>query len=175
MQRLWGEVVPVPDANVHDLRGGETLLGDYRCEYTPGHASHHVSYFHAPTRTALVGDTAGVRIPPSDVVVAPTPPPDVDVAAWKLSIDVIAGWQPDRLALTHFGEATDDVPEHLERLRAALDEEIERTGRMSEADFVASQAALYDERMDPELAATYAQAVPHHHIWLGLDRWRSRT
>src|ERR687894_1698159 len=35
MRRLWGEVVPVADANVHVLRGGETVLGEFRCEYTP--------------------------------------------------------------------------------------------------------------------------------------------
>ena len=29
--------------------------------YTPGHASHHVSYFDAPSRVAFVGDTAGIR------------------------------------------------------------------------------------------------------------------
>ena len=65
MQRLWGEVVPVPEENVHVLTGGETVLDDCRVEYTPGHASHHVSYLHEPTGTAFVGDMAGVRIPPT--------------------------------------------------------------------------------------------------------------
>ena len=58
------------------------MLGEYRVEYTPGHASHHVAYLHEPTGTALVGDVAGVRIPPADFVLAPTPPPDIDVEAW---------------------------------------------------------------------------------------------
>jgi glyoxylase-like metal-dependent hydrolase (beta-lactamase superfamily II) len=164
MQRLWGEVVPVPEANVNVLRGGETLLDDFRCEYTPGHASHHVCYFHGPSATAFVGDMAGVRIPPSEL----------DVAAWKASINVIAGWKPERLAMTHFGEATDDIPAHLDRLRASLDEQIARTEGMTCEEFVESQKDYYAERTDPETAATYAQAVPHHHIWLGLDRWRSR-
>ena len=38
------------------------------------------------TRTAaraFVGDMAGVRIPPADVTIAPTPPPDIDVEAWE--------------------------------------------------------------------------------------------
>jgi glyoxylase-like metal-dependent hydrolase (beta-lactamase superfamily II) len=175
MQRLWGEVVPVPERNVHVLRGGEGVRGDFRCEYTPGHASHHVCYFHEPTGTALVGDMAGVRIPPSDLVVAPTPPPDIDIAAWKASLKVIELWKPERLALTHFGEVTSDIGGHLDRLRAALDEQVERTGRLSLEEFVASQTAVYEERVDPVTAATYAQAVPHHHIWLGLDRWRSKV
>ena len=58
LRRLWGEVVPVPEANLHVLTGGETVLGDFRVEYTPGHASHHVSFLHKPTGTAFVGDVA---------------------------------------------------------------------------------------------------------------------
>src|ERR671918_1564642 len=103
LRRLWGEVVPVPEQNLNVLGGGETVLGDFRVEYTPGHASHHVSYLHEPTGTALVGDVAGVRIPPAAYVVAPTPPPDIDVEAWERSIDVVAGWNPATPALTHFG------------------------------------------------------------------------
>ena len=30
MDRLWGEVVPVPEADLHVLDGGERVLGDYR-------------------------------------------------------------------------------------------------------------------------------------------------
>jgi glyoxylase-like metal-dependent hydrolase (beta-lactamase superfamily II) len=174
MGRLWGRVVPVPEANVHALSGGETVLDAYRVTYTPGHASHHVCYFHEPTGTALVGDMAGVRIPPSELVVAPTPPPDIDVAAWHAAIDELERWEPQQLALTHFGAHDDDIPAHLQRLREALDEEVERTGRLTLEEFVASQTAIYEERTDLATAETYAQAVPHHHIWLGLDRWRSK-
>jgi glyoxylase-like metal-dependent hydrolase (beta-lactamase superfamily II) len=45
MERLWGEIVPVPEQNVRALAGGETVLG-LRVAYTPGHASHHVCYLH---------------------------------------------------------------------------------------------------------------------------------
>src|SRR5215204_4561286 len=101
LARLWGEVVPVPEANLHVLTGGETVLGDFRVEYTPGHASHHVSFLHEPSGTALVGDVAGVRIPPAGYVVAPTPPPDIDVEAWNRSLDLVAGWRARPLAITH--------------------------------------------------------------------------
>ena len=37
--------------------GGRTL----EVAYTPGHASHHVSYFEPSSRIAFVGDTAGIR------------------------------------------------------------------------------------------------------------------
>src|ERR671916_348981 len=80
--RRWPELpVHVPEANVQVLTGGETVLGEFRVEYAPGHASHHVAYLHEPTGTALAGDVAGARIPPSDFVIAPTVPPDIDVEA----------------------------------------------------------------------------------------------
>src|ERR1700730_14339443 len=60
MDRLWGEVLPVPKRNLRELRGGELLDGDFEVAYTPGHASHHVSFLRSGT--AYVGDVAGVRI-----------------------------------------------------------------------------------------------------------------
>ena len=61
MERLWGEMIPVPEGNLNVLAGGERLLGgSFEVAYTPGHASHHVSYLH--DGTAFVGDVGGVRI-----------------------------------------------------------------------------------------------------------------
>ena len=74
-----------PERNIRVLEGGERLSVAGReldVEYTPGHASHHVVYFDDSDGTAYVGDVAGVRIPPSDFVRPPTPPPDIDVEAW---------------------------------------------------------------------------------------------
>ena len=85
MERLWGEIVPVPEANVQALTGGETVLG-MRVAYTPGHASHHVCYLHEESGTAFVGDVAAVRIPGADLIVPPTPPPDIDIETWDDSI-----------------------------------------------------------------------------------------
>ncbi len=66
MDRLWGEMVPVPEENIRALCGGETVEG-LRVEYTPGHASHHVTYFDEDAGDAYVGDVGGVRIPPSEL------------------------------------------------------------------------------------------------------------
>src|SRR4029077_9490501 len=65
LQRLFGETLSVPANNLRILEGGENLtLGLRQLEvvYTPGHASHHVSYFDNTKGVAFVGDTAGVRI-----------------------------------------------------------------------------------------------------------------
>jgi len=71
MDRLWGEFLPVPEKNVHVLAGGERLtVGDRQLEvaYTPGHASHHVSFLDRASGVAFVGDTAGVRVGPERFV-----------------------------------------------------------------------------------------------------------
>src|SRR5262245_44186630 len=136
MERLWGEIVRVPEQNVTALHGGETALG-MRVAYTPGHASHHVSYLHEESGTAFVGDVAAVRIPGVNLIVPPTPPPDIQIETWEESIGIVEDWRPQRLALTHFG-AIEEPEEHLAIVRARLREEAELARELSEAD--------YDER-----------------------------
>ena len=172
-RRLWGDVVPVPEENLRVLTGGERgVEGAFRVEYTPGHASHHVSYLHEDSGWAFVGDVGGVRIPPYDLVLAPTPPPDIDVAAWDASLDLVAGWAPERLGITHFGEVEDPAAQ-LEACRRALHEEADLVAGSDQDTFVASWHERLAEQVPDEVQA-YEQALPPHHIWLGLDRWRSK-
>jgi len=104
-ERLWGEVVPIPEENLRVLSGGETI-GPWQVQYTPGHASHHVSYLHEPTGIAFVGDVGGVRIDGGPII-PPTPPPDIDLELWHDSLDTVAAWKPQQLAITHFGSYAD--------------------------------------------------------------------
>ncbi len=94
MDRLWGEFLPVPEGNLRVLSGGERIEvqgtpGPFEVAYTPGHASHHVSYLHRGT--AFVGDVGGVRIMPESLTIPPTPPPDIDLEAWHRSLDARTG------------------------------------------------------------------------------------
>ena len=172
LRALWGEMVPLPEENLRVLKGGETdVEGAFRVEYTPGHASHHVCYFHEPSRWAFVGDVGGARIPPHEFTVAPTPPPDIDVAAWKQSVAVVRAWEPVALGLTHFGEAG---PEQLDRALEALDTQVELEGSTDgEAGFVAAMEqrvrAGCGEDADAMLAAT-----PLDQLHMGLARWRTK-
>jgi glyoxylase-like metal-dependent hydrolase (beta-lactamase superfamily II) len=171
MDRLWGEFLPVPERNLHDLRGGEKLEGGFEVAYTPGHAVHHVSYLHAGT--AFVGDVGGVRIGDASVTIPPTPPPDIDIEAWHESIDRVSAWSPERLAMTHFG-ASEDVARQLEELGRRLDEWAELARTHDQAGFI---AAVHEEisRKAPELAATYEQAAAADQLYAGLARyWRKR-
>jgi glyoxylase-like metal-dependent hydrolase (beta-lactamase superfamily II) len=180
LEYLWGKILPVPEANVTALAGGETVLG-MRVAYTPGHASHHVCYLHEDSGTAFVGDVAACRIPPSKLVMPPTPPPDIDVEAWEDSIGIVEGWSPERLALTHFGPI-DEPAEHLAIVRARLREEAELARRMPEEDYEADlqrriRSELRGEGLgDDGTVAELLQAVPTAYQWSGLDRyWRKRA
>jgi glyoxylase-like metal-dependent hydrolase (beta-lactamase superfamily II) len=174
LEYLWGKILPVPAANVTALAGGETVLG-MRVAYTPGHASHHVSYLHEDSGTAFVGDVAACRIPGADLVVTPTPPPDIDVELWEESIAVLEGWAPQRLALTHFGPI-DEPAEHLATVRARLREEAELVRRMPEDAYEADFRRRVAAAVDPDVAPVVLQAVPSAYQWSGLDRyWRKKA
>ncbi len=162
---LWGEVAPVPEANVHEA--GPEVLG-LACFPTPGHASHHVCYLDGEG-TLYAGDAAGVRIQPSRFVLPPTPPPEVDLEAWNRTLDEILARRPERLALIHFGVA-DDPERHLAELRARLREWAERVrDGASEPEFEA--AAAKDLGPDRE---TYQQAMPFWQSYAGLKRYWDR-
>jgi glyoxylase-like metal-dependent hydrolase (beta-lactamase superfamily II) len=174
MEELWGEIVPVPAANVKPLAGGEDVLG-MRVAYTPGHASHHVSYFHEDSGTAFVGDVAAVRIPGADLIVPPTPPPDIDIETWLDSIAIVESWRPESLGLTHFGRVDDPI-EHLEIVRKRLREEANLAGELSEDDYERHHRDRVAESADPETAEELIQCVPPQYQWRGLDRyWRKRA
>jgi glyoxylase-like metal-dependent hydrolase (beta-lactamase superfamily II) len=164
-ERLWGELAPVPEQNVHVV--GSEAAG-LECFPTPGHAWHHVCYQDGGTLYA--GDAAGVRIQPSSFVLPPTPPPEIDLEAWRTTLDEIERRKPERLALIHFGVAS-DVERHLAELRARLDEWSARVrDGQSEAEF--DRAAAADLGSD---RAAYEQAMPFWQSYAGLKRyWEKR-
>ena len=171
MQTLWGESLPVPAERIRVLGGGEQL-GPFEVIYTPGHASHHVSYLHRGTGRLFGGDVTGVRIARDAPVLAPTPPPDIDLAAWRHSLDLIERCSPSGLICTHFGLYS-DVAEHLAKLRACLDrfEQLieEEHDRKSFLERLRAQIAA---ECTPDIAATYEHAMPPSQTFEGLERWR---
>jgi glyoxylase-like metal-dependent hydrolase (beta-lactamase superfamily II) len=175
MDRRWGEMIPVPEENLRVLSGGERLLdGAFEVAYTPGHASHHVSYLHEDG-TAFVGDTGGVRIASSSLTVPPSPPPDIDVEKWHESIERIAAWKPERLVMTHFG-ASEDVEAQLAELSARLDSWAALAREQDIDTFMAGIRAEIAEHAEPELLETYEQAAPADQLYAGLERyWRKRA
>jgi glyoxylase-like metal-dependent hydrolase (beta-lactamase superfamily II) len=185
LQRLFGEALPVPAENLRILEGGETLtLGSRKLEvvYTPGHASHHVSYFDQAEGVAFVGDTAGVRIEGNSFAMPATPPPDIDLEIWEKSFAAILERKPARLFLTHYGYS-DNPAEHIllfrERLHrwAALTAEILRTAANDSAAMDAFMSATYAEiskHLPGDEADHYAFSAGLNLSFLGLARYQRK-
>jgi len=124
MDRLYGDVLPVPEENLFALAGGETVtIGkrNFAILYTPGHASHHLTFWDAQECTAFVGDVGGITVEGDTFIMPATPPPDIDLDLWNKSLDAIATLQPARLFLTHFGYQHDSAA-HIARYRQKLAE-----------------------------------------------------
>ena len=186
MDRLWGEFAPVPSDRLVVLRGGERIEAGgrtFEVMDTPGHASHHVSYFDRASGVAFVGDTAGVCVD-GGYVLPPTPPPDIDIEAWQESVARIEAWSPQTLFLTHFGAAPTVTP-HLRTLIENLDTQA-RIVRdlLATPGSGAEKMQRFSEDLTRELrrqmtetqVAAYVASAPPDLLWLGLERyWRKKT
>ncbi len=193
MDDLWGPFLPVPSSNVTAVSGaagaGERIEAGgrtFEVAYTPGHASHHVSYFDPRSGIAFVGDVAGIRIPPSSFVVPPTPPPDIDLDLWTASVDRILAWHPATLFLTHFGPVNTPAThlrqtlDRLQRQATLAQEALSLDGDLSEdaraAHFIRALSLDLRRSMSEAEATRYELAIPLHQCWQGLARyWRKRA
>jgi glyoxylase-like metal-dependent hydrolase (beta-lactamase superfamily II) len=157
LQRLFGEMIPVPGENLKILEGGETVaVGSHKLEvvYTPGHASHHVSYFDHQEGVAFVGDTAGVCIEGNPYTMPATPPPDIDLGLWESSFAAILERKPRRLFLTHFGFA-ENPSRHIPLFRQRLHQ------WAAFAEQATQTAASDSAAMDAFMSATRAEIAQH--------------
>lgn len=172
MAELWGEVLPVPADRVTSLGGGERVES-FDVLHTPGHAGHHVAYL-AADGSAYVGDVCGVRIPPGEVTLMPTPPPEIDVEAWLDSLDLLSERAPERLRLTHFGEVA-PAASQLEAARESLRWSAASARNGDRDGFLVELGARIKDQPDPAARSMLA-AMPPEQAWMGLERyWRKRT
>lgn len=181
LQQLFGEPVPVPEQNLRILEGGETIpLGSRKIEvaYTPGHASHHVSYFEDAEGVAFVGDTTGVKIEGHSYAMPATPPPDIDLKIWDGSFAAILERKPKRLFLTHFG-FSDNPATHIAQFRERLHRWMEMTEKILQSapsdeaameSFMAKARAEIREHLPAEDVEQYIQTAGLNLSFLGLAR-----
>jgi glyoxylase-like metal-dependent hydrolase (beta-lactamase superfamily II) len=176
MERLWGKFSAIDAARVRVLEDDDVIRVapfEFRAIATPGHASHHHVYHW--NDTVFGGDVAGVRLgdgPPTP----PFVPPELDIEAWRESIDKIRRLNPTKLYLPHFGLVASDIHAHLhaleervvrwslwfrDRVRAGLDESALKT---EFADIIAADlraaGATESELADYEHADPSFMAVP---------------
>jgi glyoxylase-like metal-dependent hydrolase (beta-lactamase superfamily II) len=183
MGELWGDVRPCPAERVRVVRNGENLTIGGRAvavTYTPGHAIHHAAYLDEATGLAYVGDAAGERFHSGTPIIPTTPPPDIDLEAWRLTSDRLRAWKPAGLVLSHFGVFRDAL-EHLDKHEAVLFEwadavkdsldepgtDDERATRFADTYLRRVQAA------STETGATRVHFSQIRDCWFGLARyWR---
>jgi glyoxylase-like metal-dependent hydrolase (beta-lactamase superfamily II) len=187
MDRLWGEVRPVPTEVVVSLAGGERIDAagrDLTVAYTPGHASHHVSFYNADSGVAFVGDTAGICLGRGGFVLPPTPPPDIDPEAWRASLTLIEGWGADTLFITHFGAHAPahahltEMADHITLLANLVRASLARPGddASREAWFTDEVRRELRRRLPENNARAYEVAGRFDLNWKGLARyWRKRA
>lgn len=185
MDRLYGTVVPVPEENLRALEGGETVtIGkrDFEVFYTPGHASHHLTFWDAQDGTAFIGDVGGISVEGDEFILPATPPPDIDIELWNQSLDTIAALRPAKLFLTHFGYAN-DPDAHIARYRERLGswsnmvKYLLAAGKAEESaaqEFVDAVAGETKHAVSPTEADHYIFNGGLYLSWLGLLRYTKK-
>lgn len=127
MDRLWGEMRPIPESQLRAPAHGqcfEAIGLQFTAWHTPGHAVHHIAWevcvADRPRSEGVLftGDVAGVRMG-NGPVMPPCPPPDIQVEDWQTSIQLMRELLSERLFLTHFGEIHDKNA-HLDALEKRL-------------------------------------------------------
>ena len=185
MDRLYGTVLPVPEENLRALEGGETVtIGkrDFEILYTPGHASHHLTFWDAQDGTAFIGDVGGISVEGDEFILPATPPPDIDIESWNQSLDAIAALRPAKLFLTHFGYAN-DPDAHIARYRerliswSAMVKSLLAAGKTEEIaaqEFVDAVAGETKHAVSPIEADHYIFNGGLYLSWLGLLRYAKK-
>jgi len=121
METLWGTMKPIPSEKLIAAEDGNHLkIGQhqFKVHETPGHAIHHNAYQLGDV--IFTGDVAGIKIK-NGPITPPCPPPDIDLGAWKKSIEKLKALKADKLVLTHFG-MVENPEEHLTALEIILDD-----------------------------------------------------
>lgn len=121
MDRLWGELLPIPaeqlvavkDRDVLHVGGVEITALD-----TPGHAKHHLAFAMEDgwDKVCFTGDIAATFMEESTFLSIPMPPPEFDLGAWRTSIDKLFDERFFTLYPTHFGRIDTPVV-HLTRVK----------------------------------------------------------
>ncbi|MGH2906532.1 MAG: MBL fold metallo-hydrolase [Solirubrobacterales bacterium] len=170
----FGETIGVPAERVHPLGDGDVVAG-FEAIHTPGHSGHHMAFFHLETEYVVVGDLAGQTIHGETIMLASTPPPEVDIELWIASIDKLAtrAPSPSTLGLAHFGR----VPDALDQLDAAKQElrRVAELARESSAEEFLADLEAKLEAVTPDVAESMVTALPPlAQIYAGLARYWSK-
>jgi glyoxylase-like metal-dependent hydrolase (beta-lactamase superfamily II) len=186
MESLWGSVLPAPAEQVITVRDGEQIKAaglTLAAIDTPGHAGHH--HIYRLGDAGFTGDAAGVRVPGSDWVSLPAPPPEFNRDLWWKTLDRLEAEQFQTIYPTHFGRV-EDVDYQLAEMRGVLEDattfvRARMDAGMQRADLLNAYTRWNRERaisrgMSEEDFARYEAANPLFMSVDGLMRyWRKQA
>lgn len=106
----FGGIKPVSSERIAIAEDGLSIsLSDdisIRVLHTPGHASHHMSFFEEKSGTLFAGEAAGVHLPGSGFV-RPAAPPPFDLGSALRSVEKLIDANPSIICYAHFGCSID--------------------------------------------------------------------
>ena len=135
-ERLYGELVPIPEARVKVVQDGDRceLAGrDLQLIHTPGHAMHHYAIVDRAHASIFPGDTFGISYRALDTaqgafITPTTTPTQFDPEQLLASIDRMLSFAPESMYLMHYSRVR-DVPRLAESLKSQIREFVAITGR----------------------------------------------
>jgi glyoxylase-like metal-dependent hydrolase (beta-lactamase superfamily II) len=123
LMRKFGRPQPVDRKRLKNAADGDVIdLGDgirLRTVWTPGHASHHLSYELEGHRAFFTGDAVGVCFPAFPILTPTTPPTSFNLEMTLQSLELIRAASPLEFYTPHYGlvgNATHWIDENVESL-----------------------------------------------------------
>lgn len=123
LMRKFGRPQPVDQKRVKNAADGDVInLGNgirLRTVWTPGHASHHLSYELEGHRAFFTGDAVGVCYPGFPILTPTTPPTSFNLEKTLQSLELIRATSPLDFYTPHYGfvgNATQWINENVESL-----------------------------------------------------------
>ena len=115
VRRLYGEVLPIDAARILETTHGfrvELAGRELLCLDTPGHARHHIAIVDRRSGSIFTGDIFGLSYRELDTdgrqfIFPTTTPIQFEPEAMHASIDLLLGYQPQAMYLTHFSQLRD--------------------------------------------------------------------
>ena len=111
LMQNYGKPEPVEQKRIRIIRDEEVIdLGEgivLRAVWTPGHASHHLSYEWEGFSSFFTGDAVGIRYPAFPILVPTTPPTSFNFEQTLESLERIRACHPSEFYTPHFGVVED--------------------------------------------------------------------
>jgi glyoxylase-like metal-dependent hydrolase (beta-lactamase superfamily II) len=114
-ERLYGRVLPIGRERIHEMPNGASIrLGGRELLFldTPGHARHHACIVDSKSGHIFAGDSFGLSYRELDdgsrqYVFPSSAPVQFDPGEFHRSLELLAGYSPEAIYVTHFGQVRD--------------------------------------------------------------------